>query len=369
MLVAALALSNAVFAETFTYIVPAGIDGGNGKWAQKFTKEWNKHLKPYGHDIVLRYIPGTSGAKGFAEWQTKYSNDDTVLIQSTGMLKYITTNKGWKGYKPTNHTTVGGQIQSTYQFIKTNVTPGVDSVNGHIDGGSEVILDAMAANMMACGPTLVCKNPINWVSGFKSSGERRKAFLNNELQLSRDGFAHMKKTYKKELKSKETKVWYTHGMTGPSGTIVADSNMPHLFFPKVYKETWGVAPSGDYYEAYKQTLRIRNGLGKMIYTKKDNAYYDVLVKSFNDTVTNGKTLKVLNKKLGTGKFLSGTIAVDHVNSIWGTLTADTYRSMIEYRKGFGENSIFIPEIVGLTNNKKNDSYSWVENLINKINSF
>jgi hypothetical protein len=29
-------------AETFTYVVPAGPDGGNGKWAQNFVKQWDK---------------------------------------------------------------------------------------------------------------------------------------------------------------------------------------------------------------------------------------------------------------------------------------------------------------------------------------
>jgi hypothetical protein len=345
-LVAALALSTAVIAETFTYIVPAGVEGGNAKWAQKFTQAWNKKLKNYGHDIVLRYIPGQSGRKGFSEWQTKYSNDDTYLIQTSGMIKYMVSDKGWKGYKPSNSRVLGGQMQGTFQFVKTGITPGIDPVNGHIDGGSEVILDAMAITMMACGPTLTCANPINFVKGFKSSGERRKAYLNDEIQLSRDGFAHMKKTYKKELATGATKVWYSHG-TMINGQIKANPDSPTTFFPDVYKAKWGVEPSGDYYEAYLQTLKMRNGLGKMVLTKKGNKYYGDLVNSFNDTVSDKKLRKKLNKKLGNGKFLYGDKAQDHWNSIWASLTEDTYRSIVKFRKGFGENAVFRPEIVGL----------------------
>ena len=33
--------------ENFNYIVPAPVDGGNAKWAQQVTKQWNKFLKKY----------------------------------------------------------------------------------------------------------------------------------------------------------------------------------------------------------------------------------------------------------------------------------------------------------------------------------
>ena len=41
--------------ENFNYIVPASIDGGTAKWAQRVTKQWSKFLKNYGHTVSLRY--------------------------------------------------------------------------------------------------------------------------------------------------------------------------------------------------------------------------------------------------------------------------------------------------------------------------
>ena len=227
--------------ENFNYIVPAPVDGGNAKWAQQVTKQWNKFLKKYGHTVSLRYIKQQNGKKALTEFATTYKNDHTVLLQPKGIIRWITTSGGWKGYDPKNNVPIAGHLNGTFVFAKTKL-PDIPAT--HVGGGAETILDVMAMVVMICGPMelseiLQCqKEKLRLVYGWNGSGQRRKAYLSNDIQITRDGFAHMRKTYKDELKSGKTKVWFSHGMIDSKLGMIADPNSPHTFFDKVYYKKW-----------------------------------------------------------------------------------------------------------------------------------
>jgi len=350
-LVATTVLTTASLAETFTYIVPAGVDGGNAKWAQQFTKQWNKQLKKHGHEVVLRYVKGQRGRKGLSKWASEMSDDNTVVVQTQGLINYLTTKKGWKGFDPRDVDVIGGQLQGTFVFKKTSANPGLYSTAIHIDGGAEVIVDAMASSMMMCGnmttdSIIACSNHnTRWVRGFKKGGERRQAYLNNQIQVSRDGFSHMRKTYRKELKSGETEVWYSHGVTDFNGDMKEDPNHPSSFFNKVFREKFGEEPSGRYYDAYKQIIKMRSGLGKTVFTKKDNPYYDVLSSTFKDTYKDKKSKKKLDKKLGKYEWHNGSDSNNLMKSMWEGIRSGTLYSIVKIRKSFGEKTDYKKNLV------------------------
>lgn len=350
-LVATTLLTTASLAETFTYIVPSGVDGGNAKWAQQFTKQWNKQLKKHGHEVVLRYISPQRGKKAFSTYASELSDDDTVVVQTQGLINYLTQSRGWKGFDPRNVDVIGGQLQGTFVFKKTDVEPGVDNVAIHLDGGSEVLVDAMSSAMMMCGHMNIssieaCSNHnTRWIRGFKKSGQRRQAYLNNQIQVSRDGFAQMLKTYKKELKSGETEVWYSHGVTDFSGDMNEDPNMPKTFFNKVYREKFGVEPSGRYYEAYKQIIKMRSGIGKVVFTKNNNPYYDVLSSTFKDTYKDKKSRKKLDKKLGKYEWHVGSDSNNLMNSMWSGINTQVLKDIVKIRRSFGERTDFREDLL------------------------
>lgn len=343
--------TSAVMAETFTYIVPAGIDGGNAKWAQQFTKQWNKQLKKHGHEVVLRYVKGQRGRKGLSKWASEMSDDNTVVVQTQGLINYLTTKKGWKGFDPRDVDVIGGQLQGVFVFKKTDVEPGVDNVAIHLDGGAEVIVDAMSNSMMMCGKmsidaVIACSNHnTRWVRGFGKGGQRRQAYLNNQLQVSRDGFSQMRKTYRKELKSGETEIWYSQGVTDFSGNMNEDPNHPSSFFNKVYREKFGEEPSGRYYDAYKQIIKMRSGLGKVVFTKKDNPYYDVLSSTFKDTYKDKKSKKKLDKKLGKYEWHNGSDSNNLMKSMWSTIDSQVLKDIVKIRRSFGEKTDYKKNLV------------------------
>ena len=110
-------MSVTAHAETFTYIVPAGPEGGNAKWAQRVVKEWNIFLKAEGHKVVIRYMPGDP-KKTFAEFNNNFAKNGKTMIQSRGMIKYITSGNGWGGFDPKAFATIIAQNQGTFVFAK-----------------------------------------------------------------------------------------------------------------------------------------------------------------------------------------------------------------------------------------------------------
>lgn len=310
-----LLLSTSVIAETFTYIVPAAIDGGNAKWAQKFTKEWNKELAKEGHDIILRYVPGQGGLKGFTKYHTEMSDDNLVLVQSKGFFDYVTVpESSWKGFDPTDVDYIGGQLQGTFVFIKSKMMLSMRlNAEGtlNIPYAPNLLIDTMGIYLMLCGnlptieETMACGDTkTNRIIGFKGMGSMRMAYLSDGLDVARDGFSHMSKTYKEEIKSGETLIWFTHGTVTDSGDMGVDPNTDgSLDFHKLFEDKHGAAPSGEFYDAYITLSTMRSGLGKWVFTRKDNPFYDVLVRTFNETVKNSR--KSLAKSLGVYPWNTG----------------------------------------------------------------
>jgi len=261
------------------------------------------------------------------------------MIQSRGMIKYITSGDGWGGFDPKAFATMVAHNQGTFVFSKKDI-PAIPAI--HIGGGSETIVDAMSIAMMLCGPMdfdklVECsKSNMRQVKGWKGSGDRRKAFLNGEIDVSRDGFSHMKKTYKDGIKSGKTKVWFSHGVS-VDGKIAKDPNMPEAWFNTAYEKKWGEAPSGRYYDAYALILKTRSGLGKTIFLSKDSPHMDALVSSFTMMLNNKTSKKHLDKKLGKYPWALGEDANNSKLAIFDAIDSKELLNDVKTsREVFGE---------------------------------
>ena len=333
--------------ENFNYIVAGSVSGGHAKWAQQVTKQWNKFLKNYGHTISLRYIKQQRGKRGMVEFATTYKDNPKVLLQPRGVISWVMSSDGWKGYNPKKYIPIAGQLNGTFVFIKTKL-PDIPAIN--IGGGSETIVDAMAAVLMLCGPMdlteiLQCqKEKLRYIRGWKGSGQRRKAYLSGDIQITRDGFAHMKKTFKDELKSGKTKVWFSHGIADEELGIIQDPNSPNTFFDKVYYKKWNKLPSGEYFDVYRQTIKFRSGFSKYLMVHANNPYYEDLVNSFKDMIKDKDAKKVLDKKLGYSPWMVGSAAEKTHTRIWDSLDKINLKNMETIRRSFGENSNINPKL-------------------------
>ena len=117
----------------------------------------------------------------------------------------------------------------TWFHAAHQVTKGVGFAGDHVNLYGEIYngISEDFDKLVECS-----KTNVRQIKGWKGSGDRRKAFLNGEIDVSRDGFSHMKKTYKGGIKSGKTKVWFSHGVS-VDGKIVKDPNMPEANLPSI----------------------------------------------------------------------------------------------------------------------------------------
>ena len=93
-----------------------------------------------------------------------------------------------------------------------------------------------------------------------SGGEQCLTFKRGELNGTRENPA----AYKKHVEpNPDAKVWFTHGiLDANSASHVDDPNYPNMQFEILFKNKYGVAPSGEFYNAYKLVKSFRDGMQK-----------------------------------------------------------------------------------------------------------
>ena len=145
--------------------------------------------------------------------------------------------------------------------------------NPRFPAGSGMVPEAFAMTLMLCGPDksvdeyIACfKEKVTWVKGM-SGGERRLAFKRGDLNGTRENPA----TYQKHVETDENaELWFHHGLLDPkTGNHIDDTNYPAGYqVEQIFEARWGVAPSGEFYDAYKLVKSFRDGLQKAIWINK-----------------------------------------------------------------------------------------------------
>ena len=331
-------LTTAAAAEQFTYIVPSSPDGGIAKHAQQVTKEWSKFLAKKGHSLNLRYMKQQKGKKAATEFATTYKDNPLVILQSKGIIMFMTSNKGWKGYDPRNYVPIFGQKTGVFMLAKSDL-PKKPAIN--IGGGAETIVDAMSAIMMECGNMSVSKmldcqkDTYRYIKGWQGSGSRRKGYLAGDIQITRDAFKNIGSTYKDEIKSGKSVVWFSHGIASANGLVDDPSINSAPSFPTLFTVNWKEAPRGAYYNAYKKMIELRS-TSKYVMVHPKNPYYEDLLGSFNEMINDKESMKKLNKKLGAYPWASGAELKKTLDDIYSSVDKKLLKDIQTIRQSFGE---------------------------------
>ena len=231
----------------YTFVVPQKPGGGTTVWAEIVAKE----LEPFlGEKIIIKTIPGARDIPGFNEFHNKLQADDkTVMVSHGGNgVSFLQENVD---YNYADYTSVGLMNLNIIAGIRKDFKTG-DKIS--FAAGSGMVPEAFAMTMLLCGPGLSMdeyaecfKKSVTWVAGM-SGGERRLAFKRGELNGTRENPA----AYKKHVESNaDAEVWFHHGiLDAASKNHVADPNYPGYQFEELFIKQYGIAPSGEFYDAY-----------------------------------------------------------------------------------------------------------------------
>ena len=327
----------------YNLIIPQKPSGGTSVWAQIVVAEWEKHL---GEKINLIYKPGARDQLGPNEFQNELRFDDETILVSHGGngISYLTepvdyNYLDWESIGQMNLNIIVGAGSET------------DTVNGPISfsAGSGMTPEIMAITLLLGGPDAdyekVFAEKIVWVKGMSGS-ERRLAFRRGDLSATRENPAAYKKHVEPVIAEGKAYTWFHHGLLDvATGNHMKDPNFTEPTLEALYEERWGVAPSGNFYDAYKLVKSWRDALQKAFWVNAGNPNKDKLVDALNKMLMDPDSVAAIEKKVGKYEWRTGVDGDNAVKTLKTFITPTALKTLSDFGKNqLGFNSIYKEEL-------------------------
>ncbi len=337
-----LGMTSAASAD-YTFVVPQKPGGGTTVWTEIVAKE----LAPFlGEKIIIKTIPGARDIPGFNKFHNDLQKDDkTVMVSHGGNgVSFLQENVD---YNYADYTSIGLMNLNIISGIRKDYKSG-DKIS--FAAGSGMVPEAFAMTMLLCGPDLTMdqyaecfKKNVIWVAGM-SGGERRLAFKRGELNGTRENPA----AYKKHVApNPNAKVWFTHGiLDANSASHMDDPNYPNMQFEILFKNKYGVAPSGEFYDAYKLVKSFRDGMQKAIWVRKDNPNAQKLQDALTAMSKDATAIANIQKKVGKYEWKIGVDGNRQRDVLMTFITKDALRNLVKFNtEALGLKSVYKENLI------------------------
>ena len=323
----AVSLSTSAVAE-YTIVVPQKPGGGTTVWTEIVTQQLEKHL---GKEITLKLIPGARDIPGINAWHNQHRFDDKTIVVTHGG-NGVSFLQEQVDYNYADYESIGLMNLN----IIAGKTAGDDMSNPRFAAGSGMVPEAFAMTMLICGPDktvdeyVACfKDNVNWVPGM-SGGERRLAFQRGELNGTRENPAKFKSSVQPLIDSGDAEVWFHHGILQADGSHADDPNYPGYQFEILFEQRWGVAPSGELYDAYKLVKSFRDGLQKAIWINTGNPNRQELVDALTAMVNDPESMAVIERKVGQYNWIIGDAGNAHRDTLMTFITEPALKNLVKF---------------------------------------
>ena len=342
-IVASLFMFTSAMAEV-TMVVPQKPGQGTTVWADIVKKELEKHL---GEKITLRLIPGARDIPGINAWHNDLRFDENTIVVTHGG-NGVSFLQEQVDYNYAEYDSVG--------LMNLNIIAGKrigdDMSKPRFPAGSGMVPEAFAMTLMLCGPDksvdeyIACfKENVVWVKGMSGS-ERRLAFKRGDLNGTRENPA----TYQKHVEpDTNAELWFHHGLLDPTtGNHVDDTNYPAGYqVEQIFEKRWGVAPSGEFYDAYKLVKSFRDGLQKAIWVNKGNEELRKrMIAAMYAMKNDADSMAAIEAKNGKYEWFIGDDGDQMRDTLMTFITEDALKNLVKFNKeALGLKSIYKADLV------------------------
>jgi hypothetical protein len=342
-IVASLFMFTSAMAEV-TMVVPQKPGQGTTVWADIVKKELEKHL---GEKITLRLIPGARDIPGINAWHNELRFDENTIVVTHGG-NGVSFLQEQVDYNYAEYDSVG--------LMNLNIIAGKrigdDMSKPRFPAGSGMVPEAFAMTLMLCGPDksvdeyIACfKENVVWVKGMSGS-ERRLAFKRGDLNGTRENPA----TYQKHVEpDANAELWFHHGLLDPTtGNHVDDTNYPAGYqVEQIFEARWGVAPSGEFYDAYKLVKSFRDGLQKAIWVNKGNEELRKrMIAAMYAMKNDADSMAAIEAKNGKYEWFIGEEGDQMRDTLMTFITEDALKNLVKFNKeALGLKSIYKADLV------------------------
>jgi hypothetical protein len=343
-IITALLMMTSVAVADYNLIVPQKPSGGTSVWSQIVVQEWEKHL---GEKINLVYKPGARDQLGPNEFQNKLRFDDKTILVSHGGngISYLV--------EPVDYNYLDWEsIGQMNLNIIVGARKNANTLNGPIkfSAGSGMTPEIMAITMLLGGPgadyNQVFAEKIVWVKGMSGS-ERRLAFRRGDLNGTRENPAAYKKHVQPLTKDGTAFTWFHHGLLNvKTGQHDKDPNFKEPTFEALFESTHGVAPSGDFYDAYKLVKSWRDALQKAFWVNRGNPNKAKLVAALDRMIADPVSVAAIQKKVGQYEWRTGAEGDAAVRTLKSFITPGALKTLTDFGKNqLGYNAVYKEQLL------------------------
>ena len=333
----ALALTTSALAD-YTFIVPQKPGSGTSVWTSIVAKELEKHL---GEKINIQHIPGANDIPGFNKFHNDMQNDDKVVMVSHGGngVSYLVDQVDYDYYQ---YDPIGMMNLTIINGHRAEVDTYAEKIT--FSAGSGMNPDMMAHILLKGGPGLtmarakeIFANDYNFVKGM-SGGERRLGYQRGELNVTRESTA----AYNKYYTGKDySKVWFSQGVYNlETGLVDKDPNWPNQSIHEVFEQKYGVAPSGEFWDAFVLVRNFRDVMQKALWTHKDNPNTPKLVAAFKAMAADPASMEKIYVKTGKYDWIIGDDMKKALTQLRGQIQPATYKNLVEFLQFTGKPAIY-----------------------------
>ena len=332
ILIAILLLTSTAHAN-YTMVVPQSVGGGTDVWSRIVAEGLSEKL---GEDVVIRNIPGAKDIPGFNKFHNVLQHDDkTIMVAHGGNAEAFLTDTvdyNYHEYRPIgmmNLDIIVGkkEIGNKLKFAASSGSnPDVMAILMLMHNGKTVAdFESFAADNLI------------YVKGM-SGGERRLAYLRDELNATRESTAAY---YKYTANVEGSSVWFAHGVLDiETGKVVADPNFKE-FFPEVYKERWGEYPSGEFYEAYLLVKLYRDVMQKSLWMGKNNPNADKVTAALVEVINDKALVDKIYARTGKYDWIIGEDVFSALDLLQSKTKKDTLQGLVKFiNNSFGYATVF-----------------------------
>ena len=331
----------------YRLIVPQEPGGGTAVWAQVMKPHLEKAL---GEPVIIEHIPGASDIPGFNRFHNELRRDPkTIMVSHGGNAESFLTDRvdyNYREYEPIALVNLNIAVSRRKDFDPTR-----DSVKfGALSGRRP---DVMALTMMMCGPLpsvqayIDCyRKRVVYVKGMKPT-EARLAALRGELNVVRETFVSHRKFIKPQVDQGVFVDWFNHGVLDlASGRIVQDPNFTMPDFETAYRERWGQAPRGDFYDAYVLVKSFRDVLQKALWVDRGNPNAERIRDAVRRMLADPDARAAIIADGGDYQWFIGTDMARAYQQISARVTEKSLRDLVTFTESAMEiRAQFKPELI------------------------
>ena len=140
--------------------------------------------------------------------------------------------------------------------------------------------------------------------------------------------------------------WFHHGLLNvDTGAHDVDPNFTEPTFEALYESMHGVAPSGDFYDAYKLVKSWRDALQKAFWVNAGNPNKDKLVDALNKMIEDPESIAAIEKKVGKYEWRTGDEGDAAVQTLKSFITPGALQTLVDFGKNqLGFNAVYKQEL-------------------------